>query len=85
MDHHVEFCRIVGELARRYDRHEVFNDFCEIAAITLRQVFERNPANEERYLKLIRRYEPEEPPAAPLPAPVPAPLDGPAGQLLFNF
>ena len=60
MDHHVEFCRIVGELARRYDRHEVFNDFCEIAAITLRQVFERNPANEEHYLKLIRRYEPEE-------------------------
>lgn len=60
MDHKGEFCRIVGELARRYDRHEVFNDFCEIAAITLRQVFERNPANEERYLKLIRRYEPEE-------------------------
>ena len=60
MDHKGEFCRIIGELARRYDRHEVFNDFCEIAAITLRQVFERNPANEERYLKLIRRYEPEE-------------------------
>ena len=60
MDHKGEFCRLIRELARRYDRHEVFNDFCEIAAITLRQVFERNPANEERYLKLIRRYEPEE-------------------------
>ena len=60
MDHKGEFCRIIGELARKYDRHEGFNDFCEIAAITLRQVFERNPANEERYLKLIRRYEPEE-------------------------
>lgn len=60
MDHKGEFCKGIRELARRYDRHEVFNDFCEIAAITLRQVFERNPANEERYLKLIRRYEPEE-------------------------
>lgn len=60
MDHKGEFCKGIRELARKYDRHEVFNDFCEIAAITLRQVFERNPANEERYLKLIRRYEPEE-------------------------
>lgn len=60
MDHKGEFCKGIRELARRYDRHEVFNDFCEIAAITLRQVFERNQANEERYLKLIRRYEPEE-------------------------
>ena len=60
MDHLGEFCNLIGELARRYDRHEVFNDFCEIAAITLRQVFERNPENEERCLKLISRYGPEE-------------------------
>ena len=59
MNHKGEFCKIIGELARKYDRHDVFFDFCELAATSLRQVFERNPANEERYLKLIRRYEPE--------------------------
>ena len=57
MDHRKEFCSIIGKLAWKYNRHEVFSDFCEIAALSLRQVFERKPENEEKYLTLINRYE----------------------------
>lgn len=60
MDHRKEFCSIIGKLAWKYNRHEVFSDFCEIAALSLRQVFERKPENEEKYLTLINRYEPAE-------------------------
>ena len=62
MDHKKEFCKVVGQLAGKYGRHEVFTNFCEIAALSLRQTFERSEKNERAYLDLINRYEPGEQP-----------------------
>lgn len=62
MDHKKEFCKVVGQLAGKYGRHEVFTDFCEAAALSLRQTFERSEKNERAYLDLINRYEPGEQP-----------------------
>jgi hypothetical protein len=48
--------------ARRYRLHEVFRDFCEVAAITLSNAIDRihYEAREARYMQIIKRYEPEE-------------------------
>lgn len=62
MDHKKEFCKVVGQLAGKYGRHEIFTDFCEAAALSLRQTFERSEKNERAYLDLINRYEPDEQP-----------------------
>ncbi|WP_288610209.1 N-6 DNA methylase [uncultured Victivallis sp.] len=62
MDHKKEFCKVVGQLAGKYGRHEIFTDFCELAALSLRQTFERSEKNERAYLDLINRYEPDEQP-----------------------
>lgn len=37
MDHKKEFCKVVGQLAGKYGRHEIFTDFCEAAALSLRR------------------------------------------------
>ena len=62
MDHKKEFCKVVERMAGKYGRHEIFTDFCEAAALSLRQPFERSEKNERAYLDLINRYEPDEQP-----------------------
>ena len=39
MDHKKEFCKVVERMAGKYGRHEIFTDFCELAALSLRQTF----------------------------------------------
>ncbi len=60
MDHKKEFCKVVERMAGKYGRHEIFTDFCEAAALSLRQPFERSEKNERAYLDIINRYEPGE-------------------------
>ena len=60
MNQKAEFCKIFKDFAYRYNCHDVFFDFCEVSALSLRQVFERKQENEEQYLKIINKYEPDE-------------------------
>ena len=53
MDHKKEFCKVVERMAGKYGRHEIFTDFCELAALSLRQPFKRSEKNERAYLDLI--------------------------------
>lgn len=57
-----QFVRLVEQNAHRYRKHEVFRDFCEIAAITISNSVDRGQfqAREARYLDIVARYEREE-------------------------
>jgi len=54
-----QFCKIVNSFYNR-NNHEVFNDFLSMAAISLRQPFERSEKLEKEYLEISGRYKPEE-------------------------
>lgn len=60
--HQKEFVKLVGATTRRYRRHEVFRDFCELAALSLSNAVDRAQyeAREARYLAIVKRYEREE-------------------------
>lgn len=51
-----EFCRTIDQLGRVHSRHRVFTDFCEAAAISLRQPFERSQELEKRYEEIKAPY-----------------------------
>lgn len=51
-----DFERTFRTLCREHQPWRVFADFCEMAAISLAQVPHKDPAREERYLKLVGAY-----------------------------
>lgn len=54
-----QFCKLVNSFYS-HNNYDVFNDFLTMAAISLRQPFERSEGLEKEYLNLIGRYKPEE-------------------------
>lgn len=57
-----EFVRLIKENSRRYRLHEVFRDFCEMAALAISNSVDlaQFEAREAQYMQIIKRYEPEE-------------------------
>ena len=57
-----EFVKLLQANAYRHRPHEVFCDFCEVAAITLSNAVDRihYEKREARYLQIIKRYNAEE-------------------------
>ena len=57
-----EFVKLVEMNSRRYRRHEVFRDFCEMAALSISNSVDRSQYEEReaRYLEIVARYEREE-------------------------
>jgi len=61
-DPHKEFVNLIRENAHRHRVHEVFRDFCELAALALSNTVDRAQydAREARYLEIVACYEREE-------------------------
>jgi hypothetical protein len=60
LDHHQkEFINLVSLNARRYRKHEVFRDFCELAALSISNAvdLQQRAAREARYMQIVARYE----------------------------
>ncbi|MFX5656729.1 hypothetical protein ABTE24_21360, partial [Acinetobacter baumannii] len=57
-----EFIKLIRENARRHHLHEVFRDFCEMAALAFSNACDlaQREQREARYLALIGRYTKEE-------------------------
>lgn len=60
--HQKAFIKLVHDNARRHHRHEVFRDFCELAALSISNSVDRAQfqAREARYLDIASRYQREE-------------------------
>lgn len=60
--HQKAFIKLIRDNARRHRLHEVFRDFCEMAALAISNSVDRaqREAREARYLEIVGRYEPEE-------------------------
>ena len=58
-EHQKAFVKLIEANARRHRKHEVFRDFCEMAAISLSNAVDLVQAEkrEARYMHLIGRYE----------------------------
>ncbi|NKF92883.1 type I restriction endonuclease subunit M [Ralstonia solanacearum] len=56
------FMKLIEQSARRHRRHEVFRDFCELAALSISNRVDllQYEAREARYLEIVKRYEREE-------------------------
>lgn len=52
-----EFIKTIEDIGYKYQKWEVFNDFCNIAAISLYQPFAQNRELEKEYLSIINKYE----------------------------
>jgi hypothetical protein len=62
-DRHLkELAALIDDNARRYRRHEVFRDFCELAALSISNAVDKHQydGREARYMDIIKRYTPEE-------------------------
>lgn len=57
--HQKLFMKLIRENSRRHRLHEVFRDFCEVAALALSNVCDlaQRDAREARYLQIAARYE----------------------------
>ncbi|MCL1622633.1 N-6 DNA methylase [Ralstonia pseudosolanacearum] len=63
MDPHQQaLVKLIEKCSRRHRRHEVFRDFCELAALSIsnRVDLVQYDAREARYLEIVKRYEREE-------------------------
>ncbi|WP_197339774.1 N-6 DNA methylase [Ralstonia solanacearum] len=60
--HQKELVTLIEQNARRHRRHEVFRDFCELAALGISNRVDllQYDAREARYLEIVKRYEREE-------------------------
>ncbi|WP_055334827.1 hypothetical protein [Ralstonia solanacearum] len=60
--HQKELVSLIEQNARRHRRHEVFRDFCELAALGISNRVDllQYDAREARYLEIVKRYEREE-------------------------
>jgi hypothetical protein len=54
-----EFVKLLEANTRRYRRHEVFRDFCELAALSISNTVDKTQfaVREARYLEIVRRYD----------------------------
>jgi len=61
VNHEREIIKLIEQASRRYGIHQVFNDFLEMAAISISNTvdFAQHKGREERYLKLINSYDKE--------------------------
>ena len=61
-EHQREFIKLLQANARAYRAHEVFRDFCELAALSISNSVDRAQFEEReaRYLQIVKRYEPEQ-------------------------
>jgi hypothetical protein len=57
---HKDFEKLIRSVCHRHQLWRVFGDFCEAAAISLANAIAKDPAREERYLKIVGAYEPAE-------------------------
>lgn len=55
-----EFVKIVNQIAHRFDRRQVFNDFCQMAALSIANAVQFDQAREAQYLKITDRYNEKE-------------------------
>lgn len=55
-----EFQKTIRQASRRHHLWDVFRDFVEMAAISMRNAFERSPDLEKRYLDIAGKYERDE-------------------------
>ncbi|MHA6823943.1 N-6 DNA methylase [Ralstonia pseudosolanacearum] len=60
--HQQALVELIEQCARRHRRHEVFRDFCELAALSISNRVDllQYDAREARYLEIVKRYEREE-------------------------
>lgn len=60
--HQQALVKLIEQCARRHRRHEVFRDFCELAALSISNRVDllQYDAREARYLEIVKRYEREE-------------------------
>jgi hypothetical protein len=60
--HSLALAKLVQENARRHRVHEVWSDFCEIAALSISNAVDRHQFDkrEARYFDILKRYEPAE-------------------------
>jgi hypothetical protein len=60
--------KLIEQCARRHRRHEVFLDFCELAALSISNRVDllQYDAREARYLEILKRYERNEVECFPL-------------------
>ncbi len=60
--HQKELVKLIEQCARRHRRHDVFRDFCELAALSISNRVDllQYDAREARYLEIIQRYERDE-------------------------
>ena len=57
MNEHVEnFTRLITEIANGGNRYTVFNDFCEMSALSVAQKLNFNQHREELYLEIVKKY-----------------------------
>jgi len=59
-DNKKEFLGCVKKLSGSYSSYQVFSDFCELAAISLYQVFAQREELENKYLSIVSKYKREE-------------------------
>lgn len=55
-----EFVKTIEKLSYKYQKWEIFSDFCCMAAISLRQPFEKSEELEREYLNTIKKYSKDE-------------------------
>ncbi|NKG07684.1 SAM-dependent methyltransferase (plasmid) [Ralstonia solanacearum] len=60
--HQQALVKLIEQCARRHRRHEVFRDFCELAALSISNRVDllQYDEREARYLEIVKRYEREE-------------------------
>lgn len=60
MNHKADFCKAINSISRKHEAHQVFIDFCEMSAISLRQPFERSEELEATYMDIVGKYDQNE-------------------------
>lgn len=54
-----EFLKLLRQAEGKHDTYTVFRDFCEMAALSFHNSILHDSAIEERYLKIVKGYEPD--------------------------
>lgn len=55
-----EFIKIINQIAHRFDRRQVFHDFCQMAAISIANAVQFDQAREDQYLQITGKYNDKE-------------------------
>lgn len=60
-----EFIKLINSISNRYTPTQVFTDFVTMAAMSISNSVDFNQKREDKYMELIRKYEPKEQKAFP--------------------